>query len=94
MSASAIRPVAAMPALPCVSPSQTLREACRVLNRHGTGAVAVVQDGRLVGLLRSHDILRRCVGRRHSADTPVAEAMTPTSPGADAAEARGLKLAG
>ena len=35
----------------CLAPSITVREACHVLNRHDIGAVAVIEDDLLIGIL-------------------------------------------
>jgi CBS domain-containing protein len=40
------------------------------------GAVPVVEDGRLVGIVTDRDIVVRCVAEGLGADTPVSEAMT------------------
>ncbi len=40
-----------------LSPDQTVPEAADVLADHGIGAAPVVEDGRLVGLLRDEDLI-------------------------------------
>ncbi len=40
-----------------LSPDQTVPEAADVLAAHGIGAAPVVEDGRLVGLLRDEDLI-------------------------------------
>ena len=40
-----------------LSPDQTVPEAADVLSEHGIGAAPVVEDGRIVGLLRDEDLI-------------------------------------
>ena len=70
-----------------VEPSQTVREACHVLNRLDIGAAAVVEEGHLVGILSERDVMRKCIGgNRRTDETAVAEIMTtePVTIDADA----------
>jgi len=70
-----------------VPPAISVREACHVLNRHDIGAVAVVEDDRLVGILSERDVMRKCIGgNRRTDETQVAEIMTtePVTIDADA----------
>lgn len=61
-----------------VSPGITVKEACSVLSEHDVGAVAVVEGGRLVGILSERDVIRRCIASdRMTAETRVSEVMTP-----------------
>lgn len=59
--------------------SNTVREACQVMCERDVGAVMVVDDGRLVGVLSERDVIRKVVCKaRHSADTAVGDIMTPS----------------
>jgi CBS domain-containing protein len=66
-------------ALAQATPQQTVRDACRVMCELDVGAVVVLEDGKLVGVLSERDVIRKvnCAGR-HSADTLVSEIMTPS----------------
>lgn len=60
------------------APGDTVRAACRTLDRLNVGALAVLEDGRLVGILSERDVIRKCVGRdRRTDETLVSEIMTP-----------------
>lgn len=73
-----IREVIAGRKLSCVAPDLTVRAACRLLVDADAGALAVMEDGRLVGMLCEHDVIRKCVASGRRADeTRVAEIMTP-----------------
>jgi len=78
-----------------VPPAISVREACHVLNRHNIGAVAVVEDDRLVGILSERDVMRKCIGgNRRTDETPVAEIMTtePVTIDADASLADAFRV--
>jgi CBS domain-containing protein len=78
-----------------VPPAISVREACHVLNRHDIGAVAVVEDDRLVGILSERDVLRKCIGgNRRTDETSVAEIMTasPVTIEADASLADAFRI--
>ncbi|QIZ80354.1 CBS domain-containing protein [Thalassovita gelatinovora] len=61
-----------------VSPDETARKACKVMNNRKLGAVPVVDaDNNLLGMISERDIVRRCIGeRRRTALTPISEVMT------------------
>ena len=60
-----------------VAPGTPLREACRMLSDHDIGALAVLEGGRLVGILSERDVIRRAIcGNRRIDETLVAEVMT------------------
>lgn len=78
-----------------VPPAISVREACHVLNRNDIGAVAVVEEGRLVGILSERDVMRKCIGgNRRTDETSVAEIMTtdPTTIEADASLADAFRI--
>jgi CBS domain-containing protein len=60
-----------------VAPEATVLEALRLMAEHGIGALPVVRDGRLLGIVSERDYARKVVllGRASHA-TPVAEIMT------------------
>lgn len=60
-----------------VAPGATVLEAVEVMAEHGVGAVAVVDDGHLLGIFTERDVMMRVVLRhRHPKDTRVGEVMT------------------
>jgi len=59
-----------------VRPSATLRAAAAVLGQHDIGAVAVVEQGALVGVLSERDVVRAIADGADPGCTPVARAMT------------------
>lgn len=65
--------------LVAVAPQDSIQTACDVLARENIGALAVVVEGRLAGILSERDIIRRCYAKGLSGkDMQVAELMTPT----------------
>lgn len=54
----------------------TLREAAALMRDGDMGAVPVVDEGRLVGIVTDRDIVVRCVAEGKGADTPLEEAMS------------------
>ena len=44
-----------------VDPKGTIQEASELMLKHNVGALAVIEDDRLVGILSERDIVRRCV---------------------------------
>ncbi len=64
--------------VPQIRSAATIAEAADVLERYDIGALVVIDDGQITGLLSERDVLRKVVGQRLSADTiTVAAAMTP-----------------
>jgi len=60
-----------------VAPSATVLEAVEVMAEHAVGAVAVVDDGQLLGIFTERDVMLRVVLRhRHAKDTRVGDVMT------------------
>lgn len=60
-----------------VPPTATVAECCDSMHRRRIGAVLVVENGELLGIFTGRDAVR-CLATKRSADTPVAEAMTPS----------------
>lgn len=58
------------------TPRDTVREVAKTMVRIESGAVPVVDDGKVVGLITDRDIVIRVVAEGASLDTPVADVMT------------------
>jgi CBS domain-containing protein len=54
----------------------TLRDVAAIMRDGDMGAVPVVEDGRLIGIVTDRDLVVRCVADGKPAETPVSEAMT------------------
>ena len=61
MLIKSVHDVVADRALPFVTSGTTIRAACEVLDHHDVGAVVVVNDGALAGILSERDVVRKCV---------------------------------
>ncbi|MGC9369848.1 MAG: CBS domain-containing protein [Paracoccaceae bacterium] len=69
-----------------VAPETTLREAAQMMERHDVGALAVLEGGRLAGILSERDLVRRGVGQGLAPErATAAQVMTrdPVTVGAD-----------
>jgi len=79
-----------------VSPEDTLGEAAERMAAAGVGSAAVLDHGRLVGILTERDILHAVAGRVHSSEARVREWMTAdpiaVDPSISAAEAARIML--
>src|SRR5262249_47436889 len=53
----------------------TCRQAAELMSGKHIGAVAVMQDGRIVGLITERDLVTRIVSRGLDCQTPILEAM-------------------
>lgn len=61
-----------------VEGSRTVLEASRFMMEHNVGAVPVLRDGQLIGILSERDIMNRVVAvGRTPGTTSVTEVMTP-----------------
>ena len=58
------------------TPRTTIAEVARTMAKIESGAVPVVDDGRVVGLITDRDIVIRVVAEGLGLDTPVADVMT------------------
>jgi CBS domain-containing protein len=54
----------------------TLQEVARLMRDGDVGALPVVEDGKLVGIVTDRDIVIRAVAEGREASTPIGEAMT------------------
>ena len=59
-----------------VSPTQTIRDAARMMAELDAGVLPVQQDDRLVGMITDRDIAIRAVAQGKSPDTPVRDVMS------------------
>jgi CBS domain-containing protein len=58
------------------TPSTTVRDVARAMARVESGAIPVLEDGKVVGLVTDRDIVLRVVAEGKGLDTPVSEVMT------------------
>ena len=58
------------------TPTQTIREAARMMAEIDAGSLPVQEDDRLVGMITDRDIAVRAVAEGKSPDTPVRDVMT------------------
>ena len=54
----------------------SLREVAAIMRDGDMGAVPVVDEGRLIGIVTDRDIVVRCIADGRGADTTVSDAMT------------------
>lgn len=59
-----------------IAPGQTIREAAQVMEQSGVGTLAVIDTGRLVGVVTDRDLVRRAVARGLPLDVRVDSVMT------------------
>ena|SRR5437879_3656916 len=81
-----------------LSPNDSVLSAAELMNERGIGGIAVVADGRLVGMFTERDVLRRVVARQlDPAVTKLADVMTAPvltcAPGATIDECAALMTA-
>lgn len=60
-----------------ISPDATVLEAIGLMEAHGIGALLVLRDGKLVGIVSERDYARKVILKgKSSKDTPVRDIMT------------------
>ena len=59
-----------------VNPTQSIRDAARMMAEIDAGSLPVGQDDRLVGMITDRDIAVRAVAEGKSPDTPISEVMS------------------
>ena len=59
-----------------ISPDRTMREAATIMDEAGVGALAVVEEGVLVGIVTDRDLVRRGLARGLRGDARVDAVMT------------------
>lgn len=57
-------------------PSSTISEVARIMEQIESGAVPVVEDGKVVGLITDRDIVIRVIAAGVSLDAPVSQVMS------------------
>ncbi len=60
-----------------ISPEVPVSEAVRLFNKHDIGALVVVSDDQLMGILSERDIVRQLAHYERMLDVPVQNLMTP-----------------
>jgi CBS domain-containing protein len=58
------------------APTDTVRKVAQVMAHVETGAVPIVENGKVIGLVTDRDIVLRVVAEGRSFDTPISEAMS------------------
>jgi CBS domain-containing protein len=59
-----------------VAPDATIKVAAGVMERSGVGALGVVEDGRLIGIVTDRDLVRRAMARGLPLDAHVGAVMS------------------
>lgn len=60
-----------------IGPDATVLDAALLMNEHKIGALVVIDQGRVAGIVTERDVLRRVVAERHDpADVKVSTVMT------------------
>ena len=60
----------------CVSPTDSIQAAARIMRDEDTGAVPVVENGRPVGIVTDRDIVVRAVAENSERNRPVRDIVT------------------
>ena len=59
-----------------INPERTVTDAALTMEQAGVGALAVIDDGRLVGIVTDRDLVRRCMARRMHNDARIDSVMS------------------
>jgi CBS domain-containing protein len=59
-----------------IGPDRTVRHAAAVMESSGVGSLAVIDDGRLVGIVTDRDLVRRALARDLPGDARIDAVMT------------------
>jgi CBS domain-containing protein len=59
-----------------VSPNQTIQEAAQLMSQHNVGAIPVVENGQVRGIVTDRDITLRSTAQGLNAQTPVSQVMS------------------
>jgi CBS domain-containing protein len=59
-----------------IGPERTVRDAAEIMEQAGLGALAVIEDGRLVGIVTDRDLVRRAMAHGLTLDARVDGVMT------------------
>ena len=77
-----------------VSPADSIQSAARIMKEEDAGAVPIVENGKLVGMVTDRDIVIRAVVEGSPANRPVRDIASgnviSTTPGASISDAEGL----
>ncbi|MGJ7036048.1 CBS domain-containing protein [Anoxybacillus eryuanensis] len=59
-----------------VTPDQSVQEAAQLMNEHNVGAIPVVENGKVKGMITDRDITLRTTAQGLTPSTPVSQVMT------------------
>ncbi|WP_220127389.1 CBS domain-containing protein [Anoxybacillus ayderensis] len=59
-----------------VTPDQSVQEAAQLMNKHNVGAIPVVENGKVKGIITDRDITLRTTAQGLTPSTPVSQVMT------------------
>src|SRR5690606_1301276 len=65
------------PRMVALRPNRPGREAARALEQNNIGAVLVIHDGKLAGIVTDRDLAVRALGQGLDPNTPISKVMTP-----------------
>lgn len=60
----------------CIAPTETIQNAARIMREEDTGAVPVVENGKVLGMVTDRDIVIRAVAEGARLDKPVREIVS------------------
>ena len=80
MTTTTLRKILGGRPLHCISPEHSLQEAAKVMAEHAVGAVAVLADEDLVGILTERDIVFRAIAQGLAVHETAAAAVMTSDP--------------